>query len=61
MYMYMYIFFSEAFRGFPMIQELEIPLNGLRGIKLSPVDFPYLEVNHYSNITSRLSRLCYQF
>ncbi|KAL5004765.1 hypothetical protein ScPMuIL_018221 [Solemya velum] len=34
----------EAFRGFPMIQELEIPLNGLRGIKLSPVDFPYLEV-----------------
>jgi hypothetical protein len=37
-------FFSEAFRGFPIIRELEIPLNGLRSIRLSPGDYPTLEV-----------------
>lgn len=36
--------FTEAFRGFPIIRELEIPLNGLRSIKLSPGDYPSLEV-----------------
>ncbi|XP_013397542.1 X-ray radiation resistance-associated protein 1 [Lingula anatina] len=34
----------EAFRGFPIIRELEIPLNGLRGIRITRKDFPHLEV-----------------
>ncbi|CAG2241615.1 X-ray radiation resistance-associated protein 1 [Mytilus edulis] len=34
----------EAFRGFPIIRELEIPLNGLRSIRLSPGDYPTLEI-----------------
>ncbi|XP_023932305.1 X-ray radiation resistance-associated protein 1-like [Lingula anatina] len=34
----------EAFRGFPIIRELEIPLNGLRGIRITRKDFPHMEV-----------------
>ncbi|XP_064639371.1 X-ray radiation resistance-associated protein 1-like [Lineus longissimus] len=34
----------EAFKGFPIIRELEITLNGLRGIKLDLGDFPKLEI-----------------
>ncbi|XP_074657735.1 X-ray radiation resistance-associated protein 1-like isoform X2 [Tubulanus polymorphus] len=34
----------EAFRGFPIIRELEMPMNGLRGIKLQLTDFQHLEI-----------------
>ncbi|XP_064615202.1 X-ray radiation resistance-associated protein 1-like [Liolophura sinensis] len=34
----------EAFNHFPIIRELEVPLNGLRGLKLEPGHFPYLEM-----------------
>ncbi|XP_062584370.1 X-ray radiation resistance-associated protein 1-like [Saccostrea cucullata] len=34
----------EAFRGFPILRELEMPINGLRGIKLQNGDYPYLEM-----------------
>ena len=35
----------EAFKGFPIIRELEMTLNGLRGINIQMGDFPRLEVN----------------
>ncbi|RUS78772.1 hypothetical protein EGW08_013456, partial [Elysia chlorotica] len=34
----------EAFRGFPSLRELEIPLNGLRNLKISHTDFTCLEM-----------------
>ncbi|WAR28518.1 XRRA1-like protein [Mya arenaria] len=34
----------EAFRGFPILRELEMPLNGLRSIKPNFGDYPFLEV-----------------
>ncbi|KAK3589901.1 hypothetical protein CHS0354_034913 [Potamilus streckersoni] len=34
----------EAFRGFPILRELEMSLNGMRGIHFSMGDFPQLEV-----------------
>ncbi|XP_030838341.1 X-ray radiation resistance-associated protein 1-like [Strongylocentrotus purpuratus] len=34
----------DAFNHFPIIRELELPLNGLRGIHLDYNHFPYLEV-----------------
>nr|XP_022287824.1 X-ray radiation resistance-associated protein 1-like [Crassostrea virginica] len=34
----------EAFRGFPILRELEMPINGLRGVKLQNGDYPYLEM-----------------
>ena len=37
-------FILEAFRGFPILRELEMPINGLRGVKLQNGDYPYLEV-----------------
>ena len=38
-----------AFRGFSIIRELELSINGIRGIKVDPADYPNLEV---SNIVS---------
>ncbi|KAL4220511.1 X-ray radiation resistance-associated protein 1 [Mactra antiquata] len=34
----------EAFRGFPILRELEMPMNGLRSIKPNLGDYPSLEV-----------------
>ncbi|XP_059163984.1 X-ray radiation resistance-associated protein 1-like isoform X2 [Physella acuta] len=34
----------EAFRGFPSLRELELPLNGLRSLKISHTDFSNLEM-----------------
>lgn len=34
----------EAFRGFPILRELEMPINGLRGVKIQNGDYPYLEM-----------------
>jgi len=35
---------SEPFKGFPVLRELELSLNGLRGLKMQPSDFLHLEV-----------------
>ena len=40
-------FLTDVFRGFPILRELEIPLNGLRGLKIQPGDYPSLEVSRY--------------
>ncbi|XP_046584130.1 X-ray radiation resistance-associated protein 1-like [Haliotis rubra] len=44
----------EAFRGFPIIRELEMPLNGLRSLKIDVTDYPYLELLDlsYNNLSS---------
>ncbi|KAH3807141.1 hypothetical protein DPMN_135474, partial [Dreissena polymorpha] len=43
----------EAFRGFPILRELEMPLNGLRSIKPNLGDYPNLEVldMSYNNLS----------
>ncbi|XP_060073090.1 X-ray radiation resistance-associated protein 1-like [Ylistrum balloti] len=43
----------EAFRGFPIIRELEVPLNAIRNIKLNPGDYPHLEMvdMSYNNLS----------
>ncbi|XP_070173868.1 X-ray radiation resistance-associated protein 1-like isoform X2 [Littorina saxatilis] len=43
----------EAFRGFPSLRELEMPLNGLRSLKFQMTDFPTLEVLElsYNNLS----------
>ncbi|XP_021372100.1 X-ray radiation resistance-associated protein 1-like [Mizuhopecten yessoensis] len=43
----------EAFRGFPIIRELEVPLNAIRNIRLNPGDYPLLEMvdMSYNNIS----------
>ena len=46
----LFVFFKHsagAFSHFPIIRELELPLNGLRGIKVDCDQFPYLEVGIY--------------
>lgn len=35
---------TDAFPSFPFLRELEVPLNGLRGLKIQHNDFPLLEV-----------------
>ncbi|XP_046374524.2 X-ray radiation resistance-associated protein 1-like [Haliotis rufescens] len=44
----------EAFRGFPIIRELEMPLNGLRSLKIDVTDYPFLELLDlsYNNLSS---------
>ena len=39
--------FSEAFTNFPIVRELEMPLNALRGIRVEFDDFPCLEVSKF--------------
>ena len=39
-----YFCFSEAFRGFPILRELEMPLNGLRSLHPKLEDYVNLEV-----------------
>ena len=34
----------EAFKNFPILRELELSLNGMRGIKVGLGEFPLLEV-----------------
>ncbi|ESP05046.1 hypothetical protein LOTGIDRAFT_230081, partial [Lottia gigantea] len=34
----------EAFRGFPILRELEVPLNGLRSLQIKPTDYITLEL-----------------
>ncbi|XP_069103439.1 X-ray radiation resistance-associated protein 1-like [Argopecten irradians] len=43
----------EAFRGFPIIRELEVPLNAIRNIKLNSGDYPHLEMvdMSYNNLS----------
>ena len=35
----------DCFKQFSILRELEIPLNGLRGLKINDADFPHLEVS----------------
>ena len=39
------LYLPEAFRGFPILRELEMPLNGLRSIHPKIEDYANLEVN----------------
>lgn len=36
---------AEPFRKFPGLRELELPLNGLRNLKITPGEFKHLEVS----------------
>jgi hypothetical protein len=46
------LFFSGCFSSFPILRELEVPLNGLRNIKISVGEFQHLEARFAYAIVS---------